>query len=77
MITKGLDFERVNLVGVLNADHLLHFPDFRAAERAFQLLSQVSGRAGRRQQRGTVLIQAFNTKHRVLHFVIDHDYTGF
>ena len=77
MITKGLDFERVNLVGVLNADHLLDFPDFRAAERAFQLLSQVSGRAGRRQQRGTVLIQAFNTKHRVLHFVIDHDYTGF
>ncbi len=77
MVTKGLDFDNVGLVGVLSADNLLHFPDFRASERAFQLLTQVSGRAGRKRKRGKVLIQAFNTGHPVLKEVIENDYLHF
>ncbi len=77
MVTKGLDFENVSLVGVLSADNLLHFPDFRAAERAFQLLIQVSGRAGRKHKRGRVLIQTFDVKHPILADVIAHDYQKF
>ncbi|HQU60552.1 MAG TPA: primosomal protein N', partial [Saprospiraceae bacterium] len=65
MVTKGLDFERVGVVGVLSADQLLQFPDFRAGERAFQLMLQVSGRAGRKHRQGKVVIQAFNTTHPV------------
>ena len=70
MVTKGLDFEKVRLVGILSADQLLHFPDFRASERAFQLITQVSGRAGRSQQRGLVLIQSLDTSHPVIDEVL-------
>ncbi len=77
MVTKGLDFDNVGLVGVMSADSLLYFPDFRATERAFQLMTQVSGRAGRRHKRGKVVIQAFNTSHPVLTEVTQNDYAGF
>jgi len=77
MVVKGLDFEKVSLVGVLDADGLLGFADFRVNERAFQLMEQVSGRAGRKQERGLVLIQASKTNHPVLLFVQQHDYTRF
>jgi len=77
MVTKGLDFDNVGLVGVLNADNLLGFPDFRAAERSYQLLSQVAGRAGRRKKRGTVIIQTFDPSHPVLGFVVHNNYKGF
>lgn len=70
MVTKGLDFDNVALVGVLGADQLLRFPDFRAGERAFQLLTQVAGRAGRRQKRGWVLIQTFQPEHPVLQEIL-------
>ncbi len=77
MVTKGLDFEKVGIVGVLSADQLLQFPDFRATERAFQLMRQVSGRSGRKHRRGRVIIQAFNTAHPVLKEVISGDYPSF
>lgn len=77
MITKGLDFSNVGLVGVLNADNLLNFPDFRASERSFQLLAQVAGRAGRRQHRGRVLIQTYKIDHPVLGFLTRYDFEGF
>ncbi len=77
MVTKGLDFENVGLVGVLSADNLLKFPDFRASERAFQLLLQVSGRAGRKNKRGKVIIQAFDTKSLVLKDVQNNDFLSF
>ena len=77
MVVKGLDFEHVNLVGILDADSLLSFADFRVNERAFQLMEQVSGRAGRKAERGIVLIQVINTRHPVLHFVKHHDYSSF
>jgi len=77
MVTKGLDFENVGVVGVLSADQLLQFPDFRASERAFQLMVQVSGRAGRKHKRGKVLIQTFNTAHPVLREVLANDFTSF
>ncbi len=77
MVTKGLDFERVGVVGVLSADQLLQFPDFRAGERAFQLMMQVSGRAGRKHRQGKVVIQAFNTAHPVISEVTAHDYPRF
>ena len=66
MVTKGLDFRKVSLVGVMNADNLLNFPDFRAHERSFQLIQQVSGRAGRTQKRGKVIIQTYNPYHQIL-----------
>lgn len=77
MVTKGLDFANVRLVGVLNADALLYYPDFRAMERAYQLLMQVSGRAGRRDKRGKVLIQIGNTEHSITELVRQNDYTSF
>lgn len=77
MITKGLDFERVGLVGVLQADTLLNFPDFRAHEKAFQLLAQVAGRAGRKQGGSKVLIQTYRPDHRVLHWVNENNWKGF
>ena len=77
MVTKGLDFEKVGIVGVLSADQLLQFPDFRAGERAFQLMLQVSGRAGRKHKQGKVLIQAFNTTSPVIREVLANDYAGF
>ena len=77
MVVKGLDFEKVSLVGILDADGLLSFADFRVNERGFQLMEQVSGRAGRRTGRGLVLIQAAKTNHPVLAFVQQHDYQKF
>lgn len=74
MISKGLDFENVSLVGVLNADNLLSIPDFRASERAFQMLMQVSGRAGRKSKRGEVIIQTSQPQNPVFEQVTNNDY---
>lgn len=74
MITKGLDFENVGLVGILNADMMLKFPDFRSFERSYQLMTQVAGRAGRKLKRGKVIIQSYDPEHWVIRRVIDHDY---
>jgi len=76
MIAKGLDFRNISLVGVMNADNLLNFPDFRAHERSFQLLLQVAGRAGRTEKRGKVLIQTYNPYHTILRQVSVNDYEG-
>lgn len=76
MISKGLDFESLTVVGILDADSMLNFPDFRAHERSFQMMEQVSGRAGRRQKRGKVIIQTSNPAHVILRQVIKHDYLG-
>ncbi|PIB23655.1 primosomal protein N' [Maribacter sp. 4U21] len=76
MITKGLDFRNVSLVGVMNADALLNFPDYRAHERTFQLLTQVSGRAGRTKKRGKVIIQTYNPYHQILKQVSTGEYDG-
>lgn len=77
MVSKGLDFGDVTTVGVLNADTLLNFPDFRSNERAFNMLEQVAGRAGRRQEKGTVVIQTVNPAHDVLRYVKTHDYDAY
>lgn len=77
MISKGLDFAKVKVVGVLNADTLLNFPDFRSNERAFNMLEQVSGRAGRRQEKGKVIIQTSKPEERVLDHVRNHDYASY
>ena len=77
MVVKGLDFDRVDLVGILDADGLMHFADFRASERAFQLMEQVSGRAGRKQANGQVLVQTSDPEHPILKWVAAHDYIGF
>lgn len=77
MVSKGLDFDNVRLVGVLNADTLLNFPDFRSNERAFNMLEQVAGRAGRRAEKGRVMIQTTRPDDPVLEFVRRHDYEGF
>ncbi len=74
MVVKGLDFEHVNLVGIVDADGILNFTDFRVNERAFQLMEQVSGRAGRRGEQGKVVVQVSNTHHPVLQFVQHHNY---
>lgn len=74
MVTKGLDFRHVKLVGVLNADQLINFPDFRAHERSFQLLQQVAGRAGRTDTRGKVVVQTYNPYHTILQQVSINDY---
>lgn len=76
MVTKGLDFEHVSVVGILNADNLMRFPDFRAHERAFQLMAQVAGRAGRRSKAGTVIIQAQDVQHPILDLVMRNDVEG-
>ncbi len=76
MVTKGLDFDNVSLVGILNADSLLSYPDFRSYERSYQLMAQVAGRAGRSSKQGKVLIQAFNPGHEIIKFVIDNNYVG-
>jgi len=76
MVSKGLDFENVVLVGIMNADQMLHFPDFRANERTFQMLIQVSGRSGRRQEKGKVIIQTSAKEHPVLGLVLRNDYIG-
>lgn len=77
MVTKGLDFDNVSLVGILDADMLLNRPDFRAFERSYQLMSQVAGRSGRKGNRGKVIIQTGNPDHWVIQKVIEHDYVGF
>lgn len=77
MITKGYDFPRVTLVGVLGADFSLAFPDFRAAEKTFQILSQVAGRAGRGEQKGRVIVQTFYPEHYAIVAAKNHDYRGF
>ncbi|MBR2370075.1 MAG: primosomal protein N' [Paludibacteraceae bacterium] len=77
MVAKGLDFDNVGLVGVLNADNMLNYPDFRSDERAFQILVQVSGRAGRRNKRGLVLIQTAQTEHSIMPAIIQNDYSLF
>lgn len=74
MISKGLDFERLTVVGILDADNMMHFPDFRAHERSFQLMEQVSGRAGRRTRRGKVIIQTADPANSILRHVLKHDY---
>ena len=74
MISKGLDFDNVSLVGVMDADSMLHFPDFRAFERSYQLISQVSGRAGRRKKRGRVIIQTSDPEHPVIDQILKDDY---
>src|SRR6185436_4850454 len=76
MVVKGLDFDNVNLVGILDADGLLSFADFRVNEKAFQLMEQVSGRAGRKDKQGKVLVQTAQVNHPVLQFVRQHDYKG-
>lgn len=76
MVAKGLDFGRVSLIGIINADGIINFPDFRAYERAFSLFEQVSGRAGRRDQKGKVIIQTYSPQHPVIEQVLQHDYLG-
>lgn len=77
MIAKGLDFPKVTLVGVINADTSLNLPDFRSFERTFQLLTQVAGRAGRADLPGQVIIQSFNPDHYAIEYSKNHDYEGF
>jgi primosomal protein N' (replication factor Y) len=77
MVVKGLDFDKVNLVGILDADGLLSFSDFRASERAFQLMEQVSGRAGRKEAGARVLIQTSNPMHPILQLLVAHDFKRF
>jgi primosomal protein N' (replication factor Y) (superfamily II helicase) len=77
MLSKGLDFDGVSLVGVFNADKMINFPDFRSPERSFQLITQVSGRSGRRNNAGKVLIQTANPENRILQYIINNDYQGF
>ena len=77
MVTKGLDFDCVKTVGILDADNMLSFPDFRAYERSFQLMEQVSGRAGRKGEKGQVIIQTYQPTHPVIMNVVNHDYVRF
>jgi len=77
MVSKGLDFDRVNLVGIFDIDRIIHFPDFRSHERAYQLITQVSGRAGRKSGTGKVLIQTFDPGHVVLQKVLKDNYRTF
>lgn len=76
MVTKGLDFDSVKVVGILNADNMLSYPDFRAHERSFQLMSQVAGRAGRKGKQGRVIIQTYEPAHPVLQDVLRNDFKG-
>ncbi len=77
MVTKGLDFDGVSIVGILNADTMINFPDFRSHERAFNMMEQVAGRAGRKHEQGTVYIQTSEPNHPIIKFVTNHDYAGY
>lgn len=76
MVAKGLDFDNVSTVGILSAEQMLNFPDFRAHERSYQMLAQVAGRAGRKNKQGKVVIQTFSPKHSVIQHVISNDYAS-
>ena len=76
MLAKGLDFDNVSLVGIMNADNMLHHPDFRAFERSFQMMTQVAGRAGRSEKQGKVAIQTYNPNHNTIQQVTTHNYLG-
>ena len=76
MLAKGLDFDNVSLVGIMNADNMLYHPDFRAFERSFQMMTQVAGRSGRAQKRGKVIIQTYNPLHNIIQQVTNNDYEG-
>ncbi|WP_374504828.1 primosomal protein N' [Flavobacterium sp.] len=76
MLAKGLDFNNVSLVGIMNADTMLYHPDFRAFERSFQMMTQVSGRSGRSEKRGKVVIQTYNPNHNTIQQVTNNDYIG-
>lgn len=76
MLAKGLDFDNVSLVGIMNADNILHHPDFRAFERSFQMMTQVAGRAGRTEKQGKVVIQTYNPNHNTIQQVTTHNYIG-
>jgi len=76
MLAKGLDFDNVSLVGIMNADNMLYHPDFRAFERSYQMMTQVSGRSGRSEKRGKVIIQTYNPLHNVIQQVTHNDYEG-
>ncbi|MBO9585203.1 MAG: primosomal protein N' [Flavobacterium sp.] len=76
MLAKGLDFDNVGLVGIMNADNMLHHPDFRAFERSFQMMTQVAGRAGRSEKQGKVVIQTYNPNHNTIQQVTNHNYLG-
>jgi primosomal protein N' (replication factor Y) len=76
MLAKGLDFDNVSLVGIMNADNMLYHPDFRAFERSFQMMTQVAGRAGRSEKRGKVIIQTYNPLHNTIQQVTRNDYIG-
>ncbi|GAA3769126.1 replication restart helicase PriA [Flavobacterium ginsengiterrae] len=76
MLAKGLDFDNVSLVGIMNADNMLHHPDFRAFERSFQMMTQVAGRAGRSEKQGKVIIQTYNPNHNTIQQVTNHNYLG-
>ncbi len=76
MLVKGLDFDNVSLVGIMNADNMLYHPDFRAFERSFQMMTQVSGRSGRSEKRGKVIIQTYNPNHNTIQQVTHNDYFG-
>ena len=77
MIAKGFDFENVSLVGIIDADSILNYPDFRSHERAFQLMSQVSGRAGRKDKQGKVILQTYTPNHEIINFVKEHSFKKF
>ncbi|MFN3403126.1 MAG: primosomal protein N' [Cytophagaceae bacterium] len=77
MVTKGLDFDKVSMVGIMDADAMINFPDFRSHERAYQTIIQVSGRAGRRDKKGKVIIQTSNTETPLLYHIMNNDYTAF
>jgi primosomal protein N' (replication factor Y) len=77
MVSKGLDFDQVSLVGIVDADRMLHFPDFRSYERTFNLVTQVSGRAGRREKTGNVIIQTANTEQPILKLIMENNYSEF
>ncbi len=77
MVSKGLDFDNVSVVGILNADIMLNYPDFRAHERSFQLMAQVSGRSGRKKKQGKVIIQTSDPKHNIISQVVTNNYTEF